>query len=190
MTSKQAIAILEAQEDTPHLCLRCKHIEDLCDRCPSDDTVWVGTTYDTNSCDLFYESCYGGSLVPPNGIIEKFGKTDNDRLYSHGMETVDNGGGYWIVSCPYYEELSSDYLQRIFYADYIKSKVWKKKRNERLSFDGYRCRQCGSAQNLRVHHITYERLGHEEMDDLITLCKDCHAKVHENDLAKKGVANE
>ena len=72
------------------------------------------------------------------------------------------------------------------YHEYIKSPAWKERARKRMRMDRFQCSVCGTAKNLAVHHITYERLGHEDMDDLITLCKDCHAKVHENDLAKKG----
>ena len=72
------------------------------------------------------------------------------------------------------------------YYDYINSPEWKERARKRMRMDRFQCSVCGTAKNLAVHHITYERLGHEDMDDLITLCKDCHAKVHENDLAKKG----
>lgn len=40
--------------------------------------------------------------------------------------------------------------------------------------------------NLRVHHIRYpEVYGQEQDEDLITLCDECHSKVHENDLIEK-----
>jgi hypothetical protein len=29
-----------------------------------------------------------------------------------------------------------------------------------------------------VHHITYERIYAEDLDDLITVCNRCHEKVH------------
>lgn len=45
---------------------------------------------------------------------------------------------------------------------------------------------CGSGTNLNVHHISYEHLDtYDEIDDLITLCRDCHKKVHERDLQRK-----
>lgn len=72
------------------------------------------------------------------------------------------------------------------YHEYMESDEWKAVRGKRMKLDRFQCTMCGTAKNLTVHHITYERLGREDMDDLITLCKDCHAKVHENDLAKKG----
>ena len=102
------------------------------------------------------------------------------------MKTVDNGSGYDIIACPYYKELSYEILYNIEYSAYMNSPEWKKNRYPALVRDGFKCAMCGTAKNLIVHHITYERLGHENMDDLITLCKGCHAKVHENDLSKKG----
>lgn len=39
--------------------------------------------------------------------------------------------------------------------------------------------------DLQVHHITYERLGCHEIDDLITLCRPCHTKIHSIELARK-----
>lgn len=65
------------------------------------------------------------------------------------------------------------------YQKYLNSKEWKEKRQKRLEIDGYKCACCGSAKSLNVHHTTYERLYGEEMDDLITLCKDCHKAIHE-----------
>lgn len=65
------------------------------------------------------------------------------------------------------------------YDDYMKSVEWEEKRQLRLRMDGFRCFKCGTAVNLQVHHITYERLGHERMGDLITLCEPCHKRLHE-----------
>lgn len=32
-------------------------------------------------------------------------------------------------------------------------------------------------RNLDVHHLTYDRFGREELDDLVLLCRDCHKEV-------------
>jgi hypothetical protein len=62
--------------------------------------------------------------------------------------------------------------------DYYKSPAWAEKRNERLKIDGFRCAKCGFTRALEVHHINYERLGHEDVSrDLITLCKKCHKEI-------------
>lgn len=66
-----------------------------------------------------------------------------------------------------------------FYDFYIKSKKWRGKRIERLKIDDFRCARCGSEINLQVHHLNYENLGNEDVEnDLVTLCRKCHAELH------------
>ena len=37
------------------------------------------------------------------------------------------------------------------------------------------CQRCGEGSaRLEVHHLTYERFGHERLADLKLLCQDCH----------------
>lgn len=67
---------------------------------------------------------------------------------------------------------------------YIKSEAWKKKSLERFKVDGYVCQMCGSGKNLVCHHITYLRLGNEDIDDLLTVCYSCHKKLHDKDSRK------
>lgn len=69
----------------------------------------------------------------------------------------------------------------INYHDYMATKSWEEKKIERLKHDGYQCQICGSGKNLTVHHITYDRLGAEDLDDIITVCKTCHDKIHAHD---------
>lgn len=38
---------------------------------------------------------------------------------------------------------------------------------------------CGSKKDIHVHHLTYERMGHELDSDLMVLCEVCHDKVHQ-----------
>lgn len=42
--------------------------------------------------------------------------------------------------------------------------------------DGFRCQQCGSADDLRVHHTKGQRS--HRPSDLVTLCLNCHHKQH------------
>jgi 5-methylcytosine-specific restriction endonuclease McrA len=64
------------------------------------------------------------------------------------------------------------------YEAYIHSAKWERRREWALRFWGYRCAICFSANNLEVHHRTYERLGDEIITDLIVLCDDCHKTHH------------
>lgn len=50
--------------------------------------------------------------------------------------------------------------------------------------DNYRCRCCGASMNLSVHHtIAREDKGGDNIENLITLCRQCH------DLAELGQLN-
>lgn len=64
------------------------------------------------------------------------------------------------------------------YKKYLSSLEWKSIRDKRIQMDGYKCTYCGSRENIIVHHTTYENVGHEKLDDLITLCKKCHYALH------------
>jgi len=60
-------------------------------------------------------------------------------------------------------------------------------RNSILRRDGWRCQSCGSRLALEVHHITpRSKLGDDVEDNLITLCWECHRRIHLNrDLPRR-----
>lgn len=64
------------------------------------------------------------------------------------------------------------------YLDYIASPVWKAKAFDARESARNKCQLCNSPYYLRVHHRTYDRLGREPQEDLITLCSNCHSKFH------------
>ena len=64
------------------------------------------------------------------------------------------------------------------YERYIHSPDWRRKADERLELDGHCCQVCGKAAS-DVHHLTYDRFGHEDMGDLVSLCRKCHEKAEE-----------
>jgi 5-methylcytosine-specific restriction endonuclease McrA len=48
-----------------------------------------------------------------------------------------------------------------------------------LERDSWRCQKCGSTEYLQVHHICWRSsLGADAAENLITLCSDCHRRVH------------
>ena len=71
--------------------------------------------------------------------------------------------------------------ERINYDVYIRSTAWanSKVRASCLSRDDYMCQMCKSPWELAVHHITYENLGNENVEDLATLCNKCHNYTHQ-----------
>ena len=70
-----------------HLCCLCKHYVE-----------GMNTTQDLNCCSLFCLETYKGKPV----ICKCVSDTGNDRIYSNGIVTEDNGMGYWVTRCPYY----------------------------------------------------------------------------------------
>jgi len=53
-----------------------------------------------------------------------------------------------------------------------------------LTRDDYTCQICGEKDTrLEVHHIQYRsKGGSNRMDNLVTLCHDCHSKIHSGEL--------
>lgn len=60
---------------------------------------------------------------------------------------------------------------------YLKTDHWKVMRSAAKSRDNYKCVECESTAKLEVHHLTYENIGKERLEDLITLCQPCHVRA-------------
>lgn len=72
----------------------------------------------------------------------------------------------------------------IDYGEYIKKHPhWQKVRTSRFEFDDGKCVVC--KKDLRggiyqTHHLHYERLGHERLRDVVTMCPGCHEAFHKS----------
>ena len=44
-------------------------------------------------------------------------------------------------------------------------------------YDGV-CEICEEVAAEEVHHLTYERIGREDLSDLMGVCKPCHELIH------------
>ena len=48
-----------------------------------------------------------------------------------------------------------------------------------LRRDRWRCQQCGRRTNLELHHLQFlSHLGTDSEENLITLCRECHERLH------------
>ena len=66
----------------------------------------------------------------------------------------------------------------IDYTEYMQSDEWKRKRTRiRRRARGW-CERCGVNRRYAIHHLTYERLGCEELGDLLAVCQGCHDFLH------------
>jgi hypothetical protein len=68
------------------------------------------------------------------------------------------------------------------YQKYLHSEQWQEKRAAVLKRDGYFCVGCSAQRFLDVHHLTYDRWGSERLEDLATLCRECHMLEHRKEI--------
>lgn len=77
------------------------------------------------------------------------------------------------------------------YGAYIKSPPWQRTAKKIKEMRGYVCKRCDYAGwDVEVHHLTYERLGHELLSDLEVLCKPCHEKADKERAVVNQASNE
>jgi 5-methylcytosine-specific restriction endonuclease McrA len=65
-----------------------------------------------------------------------------------------------------------------YYAQYLKSDAWQRKRFVVLRRDNWTCQICG-AKATEVHHKRYAKnIGREPIKWLVSLCRECHRNQH------------
>jgi 5-methylcytosine-specific restriction endonuclease McrA len=69
------------------------------------------------------------------------------------------------------------------YELYLQSPEWRRRRQRVLERDNYRCQGCGEQRATQVHHRTYQHIYREFLFELISLCDDCHGRLHDNEVA-------
>ena len=74
-------------------------------------------------------------------------------------------------------------IPEILYDEYqvfLRSGHWKSLRRVTINRDGHRCTKCGYIGALQVHHVHYRGIFEMSfsVDQLITLCEECHKDEH------------
>ena len=102
----------------------------------------------------------------------------SDEEYRDFSEKLINGQ----CSIP---SLANKVLRVLKYDEFLKTRYWMSISRFVREKAG-KCDECGSTENLHVHHTTYDHHGceHQHLEDLKCLCKDCHLKAH-HELKKK-----
>lgn len=59
------------------------------------------------------------------------------------------------------------------YQRYLASREWALLREQVRERSGNKCERCGGPYQS-THHLTYERIGHELLEDLQAVCNPCH----------------
>lgn len=81
-----------------------------------------------------------------------------------------------------YKQRTKKNPRRISYRRYLQSPEWAAKRKE--FWDSAIMRSCYVCDDpwidfkgKELHHLTYERLGNENLEDLVPVCSICHGKI-------------
>jgi 5-methylcytosine-specific restriction endonuclease McrA len=69
-------------------------------------------------------------------------------------------------------------MNREEYHIYLQSWEWARLRQEVMERAFNECERCEKFSAVHVHHLTYKRVGHEELEDLQAVCEDCHKFLH------------
>jgi 5-methylcytosine-specific restriction endonuclease McrA len=68
---------------------------------------------------------------------------------------------------------------KTYYTSKHKPSIKKDIRETVLKRDNYCCTECGIKNDLHIHHIEYRSNGGmDDIENLITLCRDCHTTKH------------
>ena len=69
------------------------------------------------------------------------------------------------------------------YRRYLRTPHWRNFKRRFYEKFEYRCIVCSARYGLHIHHLTYERLGHERLEDAVYLCGNCHSHLHAGDFS-------
>ena len=61
---------------------------------------------------------------------------------------------------------------------YYQTPHWRGKSAERRRIDRNACTQCKARESLEVHHLRYALFEEDAVEDLRTLCAECHEREH------------
>lgn len=60
-----------------------------------------------------------------------------------------------------------------------RGRPWRRQRDRARERDNFQCADCGRNFRLEVHHkLPIAEGGTDDLDNLVTLCRDCHIALH------------
>jgi 5-methylcytosine-specific restriction endonuclease McrA len=112
----------------------------------------------------------------PWDIVEAVVAESHDNIWTRPLGTDTHGREPSDLYAPSEERAAE--LAAMPYRDYLLSPEWKERRRIEFGASQRRCQSCGSRGRLHIHHLTYERRGHELPEDLVVICERCHREEH------------
>lgn len=123
--------------------------------------------------------CFGGHNKGKSLPLEQRMKLSETRksMFACGELVHWNEGNHWPIEVR--NKISQTLLNGHDPAPSYYGADWKIQRTSCLQRDDYMCQQCGSIYDLEVHHWEPYRFSFDNsLENLITLCGDCHNEIH------------
>ena len=118
-----------------------------------------------------------GFDIPTNPFSQEIRNQFRDSRNAEGQKVIE----IWqAIRAEKYKNESVRW--RKDYVDYLSSERWKQKRKIALERDGYKCQGCLTKAASEVHHLSYKNIGNELLFELVSLCHDCHKRIHGQDV--------
>jgi len=113
------------------------------------------------------------------------------RVWDRNLE-IEYNDKYRRASWPIEQRINNE-RQAIWWSDYNKyldSEEWKIIKKKVMERAGGICELCKTQKADQVHHLTYERVGKERLEDLKAVCFECHDKEHDGALSIEKMMDE
>lgn len=166
-----------------HECTNCGNWEyikiDECCREPSEIIV-----VDRRSHDLYF---IRRQCLNCGGCTTSMTKPLSSRIFGKEIRAGFNFDTFHLWKAELNEERNdlfeskklADFRKskRYKYLEYLQSDVWKAKRKLVLERENDLCESCKNPA-VDIHHLHYDNLYNEPLEDLQALCRPCHSRVH------------
>lgn len=163
-------------------CINCKSLLNTKfeDCCKNPDTILVIEHYGNNGKRLFNQcSNCGGAFRNKTFSL----KTHSEFIESEfSITNFDN----WTVKrfdekADIDKEFENFRKSKFYkYHVYLKSDEWKIIRDKVVERDNGMCLYCKTNPAQEVHHKHYKTIYKEKIDDLESVCSDCHRAIHKS----------
>lgn len=165
-------------------CLLCKYqflkrLTDVCCRKPW--MLVMQCQKDPMHLKLYWQcmNC-GGSLnrnkpLKRNDYSHQIEGEFDDHKFLEWKDAIKTEATHLYEGIRYRNNQNSHYGK---YRNYLRSDEWKRIRTNVLTRDQNTCRICKESPATEVHHLHYDNLFNEPLEDLIAICRACHELEH------------
>jgi hypothetical protein len=163
-------------------CVNCKSLlnHKFKDCCKNTYTIFVIEYYGFNDKRIFKQCLNCGGAFRKN----KFPlKTHGDLIKSEfSVTNFDDWNSKRSAESIDIKREFDNFRESKFYKYhvYLKSVEWKIIRNKVVERDNGMCLYCKTKPAQEVHHKHYRTIYKEKIDDLESVCSDCHRAIHKS----------